>query len=763
MLFFNWSTKTRFFAATLGILLFLFILGLTAYLSISAELERLRQHGRQKLTLYGKILESELKRHQYLPLALAKNKNIIDFLNDLSDKARQPQLNRYLEEVTRQTDASAVYLMDVDGLTVASSNWQTPTSYVGHNYSFRPYFQEALKGQAGHYFAIGATTKTPGLFLSYPVVLADRSLGVVAVKVSMAPLEEAWARQGPEKVFLADANGVVFTSSEPRWVFRSLAPLSSAVRKQIRQGRKYLEMELSPLGLEKIRMPGLEDIFHIPPTSDAQGRETGVGSYYLVQQLPLSGSPWNLHIATGLLPVASSLINALAISAPTALALLLLLFYLAEHRFYALELKEHQRRAQQELEASAAEQRAIIDHTRAALLTLDPHGNIESFNPTAEHFFGYREDEVRGQALDMLLDNPEPAGPAPWLALPGEKTRKTFTPETRGRRKNGSVFTLDMTLSAIRLQRGDRYLVTMHDISRLKAAEKDLIRALDEQEQRVRERTAELRTSNEQLRHEITERKRAESILRETQDDLIQASKLAALGQMSAGIAHELNQPLTAIRTFCASGRLLLQRKSYDQADANFARISELAARIGEISGHLKTFARKSSGQMAPVPLKPAITSALSLMEKGSDMDGVEIRVNLPPQEVCVLGDRIRLEQVLINLFSNALDAMKKVSARRLEIEAQLGEQTIHLRVRDSGSGISEQTLGQIFDPFFTTKEVGEGLGLGLSITYGIIKDWGGAVRARNHEGGGAEFVLELPRAATGGLSKPGMNLWQNQ
>ncbi len=255
-----------------------------------------------------------------------------------------------------------------------------------------------------------------------------------------------------------------------------------------------------------------------------------------------------------------------------------------------------------------------------------------------------------------------------------------------------------------------------------------------------------LRVLSRQLQLEIDERKRTEEELRSTQNDLIQAGKLAALGQMSAAIAHELNQPITAIRTFVASGRRLLSLDRKDDLDRNLASVSGLTERMAVITGQLKTFARKSEGRNRPVRLDEPVTAAFALLDGQIKAAGVHVVRHTADAALVVMGDPVRIEQVLINLVSNSLDAMREVEAPVLTIDIRAEGDEAVLTLSDCGHGISPEVQHQLFDPFFTTKEVGEGVGLGLSISYGIVADMGGTIRAHNNpDGAGACFTVRLP------------------
>ncbi len=266
---------------------------------------------------------------------------------------------------------------------------------------------------------------------------------------------------------------------------------------------------------------------------------------------------------------------------------------------------------------------------------------------------------------------------------------------------------------------------------------------------RARARTAlfqreseELRKLNEALQREISERERAEHHLNIAEQTLQQSSKLAALGEMSAAVSHELNQPLAAMKTYLAGSKLLLQRKLPEEALASFQRVDDLIERMGAITRQLKSYARKGGDALEPMDMREALSSALAMMEPQLSKGDVRIRRSSPPDPVMVFADRVRLEQVIINLLRNALDAVKNVRDPLVEIILSGGEEAT-LTVRDNGHGIDD--LDSLFEPFYTTKQPGDGVGLGLAISSGIITDFGGRLVARNGAQGGAVFEVRLP------------------
>ncbi|MDP1667805.1 sensor histidine kinase [Phaeovulum sp.] len=260
-----------------------------------------------------------------------------------------------------------------------------------------------------------------------------------------------------------------------------------------------------------------------------------------------------------------------------------------------------------------------------------------------------------------------------------------------------------------------------------------------------RRESAELRVLNARLLREIAERERVQKDLAVAEQTLAQSSKLAALGEMSAAVSHELNQPLAAMKTYLAGARLLLQRSRPEEALSSFQRIDDLIERMGAITRQLKSYARKGGEAFEEVDLRAALSSALAMMEPQLRARTVKISRSVPRKPVMVLADRIRLEQVIINLLRNALDATKSVADPHIDLRLSAAETAV-LVVEDNGPGLSD--LEKLFEPFWTTKKPGEGTGLGLAISSGIVKDLGGRLTARNGDAGGAVFEVKLPLAA---------------
>ncbi|WP_245902483.1 sensor histidine kinase [Pararhodobacter marinus] len=265
--------------------------------------------------------------------------------------------------------------------------------------------------------------------------------------------------------------------------------------------------------------------------------------------------------------------------------------------------------------------------------------------------------------------------------------------------------------------------------------------------------SVELRQLNLRLQREIAAREKVQKELTVAEQTLAQSSKLAVLGEMSAAVSHELNQPLAAMKTYLAGARLLMTRRRTEEAMVSFQRIDDLIDRMGAITRQLKSFARKGGDAFAAIDIRDCVTEALTMMEPRLRERRVLVVRTLPKDPVRVMGDRLRIEQVLINLMRNAVDATQNVNAPQIDLILTQGD-TVTLTIKDNGTGIRD--IDKIFEPFHTTKGAGDGVGLGLAISSGIVADHGGRLTARNLPEGGAAFEIALPVLAEAGQDAVG-------
>lgn len=553
---------------------------------------KLLDQNSQTLDLYVANLLGTLRRYEVLPPILADLPALRLALQQPQDAATRQAANQLLSQVSQQTGADVIYLMAADGNTLAASNWQQGDSFVARNFSYRPYFREAMQGRPGRFFGLGTTSGKRGYFFAAPIREGQQILGVMVVKIDLDHTETLWG-QRPERLLVTDNYGVVILTSQAEWRFRATRELDNAERATITDTQPYRVQSPPPLQLE--------------------------ANAWLRQDRPLEDIGWTVSILTPQAQLDRPARTAVAVGGSALLVLILLLGLLMQRRRHYLE-------------------RIALD----------------------------------SQARQQL-------------------------------------------------------------------------------EQRVQERTQDLERLNSRLKQEVLEREQAQQELVQAQDELVQASKLSALGTMSASISHELNQPLAAIRSYADNAGVLLDQQRAEEARGNLKLISQLTERMASIIAHLRAFARRDRHAPESVALQPAIDDALALLAKRRQAMQVELIRDLPEATLWVQAGETRLRQVLGNLLANALDALSEVpQPRRLWLSAERSDYGVDLRLRDNGPGFSQDALQRAREPFFTTKTSAQGLGLGLAICDTLMRALGGELLLANHPNGGAQLTLRLRSADQG-------------
>lgn len=563
----------------------------------------LQREAASSAALHAAVLRSELEKHRSLPFVLAQDPDVRTLL-EAPTPDRAAWFSNKLESLSAGTRAAVIYLMDRHGLTIAASNFRLPETFVGSNYSFRPYFTGALRDGSAEYFALGTVSRRPGLYLARRVDGPHGLLGVVAVKVEFDSLESEWRASG-SPTLVSDRNGVVLITSNPEWRFQTVRPLAPGERTRFKADQQFGSATLAPLPLLPLGRDG--------PVSEIAFGEGGPRSY-VEASAPASTPGWKLQL----------------------------------------------------LKPSEAAVRAAV---------------------------------LPAQFITLLI-----AG----LCLAG--------------------------VAAV-LRRSERQAID--------AAQRERARA--ELEARVEERTGQLREVNERLVVEIDERRRAEGLQQMLQDDLVQANKLAVLGQIAAGVAHEINQPVAAIRTYADNAAILVDRAQPQLAKENLSLIASLTDRIGAITGELRAFSRKTTRETYPIVLEDAVAGALRLMGARLRQKHVRLTRDSIAPELRVQAERTRLEQVLVNLLQNAIEALNGHPGPAIRLRVATKGQTVIVTVSDNGPGLDSKTAAELFTPFVTTKA--NGLGLGLVISRDIMTEFGGELAVGDSGGGGAAFVLTLRRA----------------
>ncbi|WP_297308512.1 ATP-binding protein [Neptuniibacter sp.] len=722
---------------------FLLVVGQTMLVSRSQGQTELQQRSGADLNRYLLSLQQKLDRYKDLPGLLASHSILINALHSPQDDLLKGEASLYLQQVNDSIGAADVYLMDTVGTAISASNWKEERSFVGKNYSFRPYFKDAMEGKEGRYFALGTVSKKRGYYFSYPVQdVQENIIGVVVVKIDLNEIESDW--NDPDlDILVTDEDGVIFISTREDWKFRTLRPLSQVDIKRIAESLRYGDHRLTALDIIKRdqRDEGGQLITLVDGQRINNPAFDGVSTReFLLLSRSLEGSGLNVVVLASTKPVHERMFYSAITSGFIFVAMVLLVLFLSTRQRITRERARFKRLETQALEANEERVREIIDNTQAGLITLDAQGRIESMNTMAEKLFGYAEETIKDQYFSKFLAQADRA--ICWrhiTAQDHERLEELFI-EANGLRQDGSTFPIELIIGYMDYGSEKRFIVTIHDITQRKQYEEELQHARDLLEHRVEERTADLTDANQKLVDEVEKHKN-------TQNELIQTAKLAVLGQMSAGINHELNQPLTAIRTYADNARAFMDMGKMETVETNLQQISGLTERMAKIIHPLKEFSRKTSGQPESVCLQNVHDGAMSIMY--GRLHKADATVNWPDglSKLYVMGDTVRLEQVLVNLISNALQAMEEQDSQQIDISTKRDNGQVTLQVRDYGPGIPVDEVDRVFEPFYTTKKAGQGLGLGLSISHRIIESMGGELSVANHIDGGAVFTLCLPAA----------------
>jgi two-component system C4-dicarboxylate transport sensor histidine kinase DctB len=511
------------------------------------------------------------------------------------------RLNLKFEALARDVRAAAIYALDANGRTLAASNWRLPTSFVGSNYRFRPYYFEAMRDGQATFFALGTVSGRPGLYLSRRVDdPSGRPLGVIVAKVEFDSLEAEWRASG-EPTYVTDPDGVVVVTTVPAWRFRTTGPLSPDQRR---------------------RFAATQTAGAIVPSSLPFVAETGA-----TVRITSDAPPDLYAVASDAIPDIGWRLTLLA---------------------------------------------------------------------------------PAGQAVDRAV-----AG-ARWLAA--------------------LSIALLAALSGILLRRRQR--------AAAQAVEAEQGRL--ELERQIGLRTAELRSTNALLSREIDERQRLESVRQDLQDELIQANKLATLGQIAAGVAHEINQPIAAIRTHADSASLQLRREDSAGALRSLSNIDRLTERVGVITDELRAFSRKTRSETVAVGVDGAIDGAILLVAGRLRENGITLERRRATAGLAVLAERNRLEQVVLNILQNAIEALDGTPDPAITLGVNVKGKQVSIHVTDNGPGVAPEVAARLFTPFTTSKR--DGMGLGLVISRDIVATFGGELSLEPSPRG-ARFVIRLARA----------------
>lgn len=364
--------------------------------------------------------------------------------------------------------------------------------------------------------------------------------------------------------------------------------------------------------------------------------------------------------------------------------------------------------------AREAHVQSILDTIPEAMVVIDERGAIHSFSATAERLFGYGRAEVAGENVKMLMPSPyreEHDGYIDHYRRTGERRIIGIGRVVVGRRKDGSTFPMELSVGEMRSGEAQFFTGFIRD---------------------------------------LTERQQTEARLQELQAELVHVSRLTAMGEMASALAHELNQPLSAIANYMKGSQRLLAASTDERApqvrDA-MGKAADQAQRAGQIIRRLRDFVTRGESERRVEDVRKLIEEASALALVGAKDRGVRVRFDMVPRADFMLADKVQIQQVLLNLIRNAIEAMEGCERRDLTIAtAALPGNMIEISVTDTGAGIAPEVSAQLFQPFVTSKP--QGMGIGLSISRTIVEAHGGTIAPRSNPGGGTVFSFTLPAVA---------------
>ncbi|USP04450.1 PAS domain S-box protein [Vibrio sp. LQ2] len=682
--------QKKFGLTMLALLLILGVKSASTNIVKQWQLEQAQSHGEQRLLDYIGDVRKTLRRFYHLPYLITNELISQQLLS--GNTSVMDEMQATLGKLDKAANTKGWYVLSSSGDVLVSSkdaeNWNTHDgdAIVAKIHEQREGISIVTK-------AIGAT---PIYFLAAPIYIDLDIVGIVAVQIDLSVLADQWFAND-ELILFQNASGQYFLSSSPQYSADWL------------NAHPHITNAAQPIHLYNGTRLVLWNLQSEP---------------YLAQSVTLDDLNWTLTYLTPMKSLYQT-VNWISMSCVVAVLLLILLGTL---RYEQYQKQISQRKLQEIVQESERRQRNMIQKTHVGLLLLDESGRIEEINPMAKRYFSLSELMVKNVRAWELFDIGNPNATIPLLLenlARNQELADITSVETMARRSDGSLFPILFSLTSVQWKDKRHYLVTILDISKRKKAEIALQTANQELQHRVEERTAELKSA---------------------QQELIDASKMAALGRMSSAITHELNQPLTGLRTLLSSNELLLARGETQLAQANMKLVHTLIDRMANMTTQLKSFAFNRPETLTPVSIPDALQEILRVHQ--ARLDRVDVRVRMSSELPLVRGEEQRLRQVLGNLITNALDAMQDQPEAKLIISASDEAGKVMIRVRDNGCGIDEDKLTTIFEPFQTSKKMGEGLGLGLSITANSVRDMQGTIRAVNNPEGGMTFEVTLSASA---------------
>lgn len=750
---FTTNTRRRLFLLVAVIGLVAVSTGAASF-SARRELRLKAQQAREQLLLCADALQSVIDRYRMLPSVLALDPMLREALSGTVDARQRTLLNQKLEEVNGVTHSSTLTLLDRHGVAVAASNWRSAGSNLGRDYSFRPYYRQALVAGAGRFYGVGVTTSEPGYFLSQAVRDdAGGLVGVVVIKVDLSPLEREWSRNR-DTVLLSDHDQVVLLASRPAWRYRALSPLSSTARATLRDSRKYEGIELAPLSWHPVDDLGEDGaLVSVAPNAFERSRT------YLWHSLPLESEEWTLHLFRDGEPdpVATALASVAAGGAWLA-SIFLFLFVRGQRRLS--RLRERSRRefeqlveqhtlalrtnhdGRLQLGMEVAGHKDSLEHLPQGVSVVDADLRLVAWNRRYVELFRFPLELMRvGRPIEDLFRFNARRG---WLG-PGDAEEAIqrrldhLRAGTSHMHEREGPDGLVLEIRGNPLPNGG-FVTSYTDITSYRKAARELRSLAVTLERRVEQRTQELRDAT-------TEAQRANR----------------SRSRFVAAAVHDLLQPLNAARMFASAMREAFRRPSTPQGEARgeatlLDNIEESLTAQDAILNGLLDISHLESGtfevKRRDVPLGPLFEALTREMGVLAQARGLELCMT--PTSAVVDTDEDLLGRILRNFLSNAI---RYTRHGRILLCCRREGADVRIEVRDSGPGIPEALHSTIFEEFRRLDGAGasheRGTGLGLSIVERISRLLGHRLALRSAPGRGSVFSVTLPRGEPSRIMVP--------
>ncbi|MBJ7538514.1 PAS domain-containing sensor histidine kinase [Marinomonas transparens] len=688
--------KHRFFFSFLGCIILALLFWCSNIIAYQILIINKHSDGQNRLLNYVIELRNELKDYRILPYALADNPVLRTYMEAPNkDKALSTQLQRQLEDLTHVSKTLDWFILSDQGQLLLSSK-QSP-NFTFYDYFKKTHLSQVLKEQQGEAILISGynqfLSQSAHLALA-PVYTSKGLAGAVAVLIDVNDLVERWSLAG-DLVVMTDQNNLVFQANNLNDLF----------------DQKWLENQSN---IQFLNKTNAKIYLHNHKK-------------YLLQNVTLDDLKWQIHYLSSLKSIQKRAQNIALICLGIGALIFLFWLYLRERSLKIASKLENE----QLIAKSAHLQRALIEKTHVGLLQLTQEGKISFVNPMGIRYFG-QHFQLNSRYLYELLPNyPENQYALSFIrSLPSSEHEKS--PQTNHfleqevilQKGNKQTFPALLSISSLEWSDSHGYLATLLDISKRKKAELNLQQANTRLEERVLERTQALEAA---------------------QQELLRTEKLAAIGQISTAIAHELNQPLTGIKTLAYTTELLLKRQQSEQALKTLLDLELLVVRMQTLTSELKVLAYRRPEKLTSTPVKQCVLQAIENL--GEEAHDANWYIELNDSDN-VMAEPTRLERIFSNLISNSIQAcneFKIIPSIHLSLQQQ--EELITINYQDNGPGMEKDKIQHIFEPFFTTKPIGKGLGLGLAISANLAKDMNGILTAQHNETSQLVFRLTLLKA----------------